>query len=262
MCAILGWSGRAQRGQWRLVHRLLHELFIASVVRGGDASGFAAIDRQGQLLTQKCPVPSTLFASASAAWARLSYPSCVIAHCRAATHGRPDTGDNRSNHPFVNTDGSLAVVVNGVSTNYASVAKEYGLRLTSECDSEVVMRLAAAAEHPVAALETALAALRGGMAAAVLDRQRNVVWLARNESRPLWVFKLANVNGWFFCSTGEIGSKALARVFGQEAQRLLQVLIPVAADHMIGMSSQGQLIAPLDFPSATPPKHEYPLRLA
>src|SRR5436190_662923 len=98
MCAIVGWSGTLKRGQWRQVHRLLTELLIASSCRGTDSTGFATLGGGDGVLVDKRPVPSTVFTATSGAWKRLSKPTCLIAHCRAASHGAPDTGDNRNNH--------------------------------------------------------------------------------------------------------------------------------------------------------------------
>jgi glucosamine 6-phosphate synthetase-like amidotransferase/phosphosugar isomerase protein len=254
MCAITGWAGHLKRGQWNLVHHLLTELFVTSAVRGGDAAGFAAIQPgpKGQrLVTDKRPVPSTLFAATSPAWAKLRSPSCVIAHCRAATHGSPHAPDNMNNHPFVNAKDSLGVVVNGISTNYLDVADEYGLPLRSDCDSEVILRLVEASGHPALGLHTCLRELRGGMAAAVLDAERQMVWLARNESRPLWLLRLGGIEGFFFCSTERIALQALRKVFGRDSQFLLEVLVPLAPKTVTGISSQGHWIAP---PDLSPPE--------
>jgi glucosamine 6-phosphate synthetase-like amidotransferase/phosphosugar isomerase protein len=241
MCAILGFAGRLKRGQWPLVHRLLTDLFVASAVRGTDAAGFAALDSSGRLVTDKAPVASTLFAATSREWNRLRSPSCVIMHCRAATHGSPR--DNKNNHPFLSGDKQHAVVVNGVSNNFLDVADAYSLRLTSDCDSEVIMRLVEASEHPAAGLDDALRDLQGGTAVASLDVEREVIWLARNESRPVWVFKLASVNGTFFCSTREIAFNGLNRSFGRSAQSLFELLIPLSPRTVVGTSADGHLIA-------------------
>jgi len=264
MCAILGFAGHAKRGQWRLVHHLLTELFVASAVRGGDASGFAAIHsgKKGKrLVTDKRAVPSTFFAATSFEWGSLRGPSCVIAHCRAATHGSPHTPGNINNHPFVSDDEKLAAVVNGISSNYLDVADEYGLGLRADCDSEVILRLVEANQHPAVGLDMCLRELKGGMAAAVLDVEREVVWLAHNESRPLWLLRLDGINGCFFCSTETIALIALRRVFGREAQSMLQVLVPVVTQRVTGLSSQGHWVAPLD---VSPPekKSASTLRLA
>ena len=241
MCAIISWAGRTKRGQWRQVHGLLTEMLVASACRGTDATGFAALDRQGRLITDKAPVQSRTFIRVSPSWGRLSYPSCVVAHCRAATHGSPHNGDNRNNHPFTND--RLAVVVNGVAPNYLSVAATHGVRLTSECDSEVVLRLLAGAEDVPEGLRACLRELNGGLAAAVLDSPRRSVWLARNEGRPAWLLRLAGVNGWFACSTREIAEETVRRTYGRPGLRQVEYLAPLAADVPIEMTGTGKVMA-------------------
>ena len=239
MCAIVSWAGKAKRGQWRVIHRLLTELLIVSEVRGTDAAGFAAVDRHGEIVMDKRPLRSRVFASKSVEWNRLFSPSLLVAHCRAATHGSPHTGDNRNNHPFVG-DG-VAVVVNGVARNYREIADDHNLALTTECDSEVVLRLVERHDQPASGLRIALHELSGGIAAAVLDARRRVVWIARDEARPAWMLKLAGLEGTFVCSTQDIAVRALRRTFGSSSSGLVEVLMPLAPNVVIAMSSQGKV---------------------
>jgi glucosamine 6-phosphate synthetase-like amidotransferase/phosphosugar isomerase protein len=230
-----------KRGQWRLVHALLNELMVASASRGTDATGFAALDRRAGFVYEKAPITSPLFAASSRAWNRLYYPSCVVLHARMATHGLPSRNEN--NHPFVDENENVAVVVNGVSGNYRAVANDHKLRLTSQCDSEVVLRLVEAYGHPAVGLDVALRELSGGMAMAVLDREREGVWLARNEDRPLWVFEIAGIDGRFFCSTSTIARTCIARLFGRRFEGVLRSLVPLVAGHVVGVTAAGQMIA-------------------
>ena len=239
MCAIITWVGKAKRGQWPTVHRMLGELLMASSCRGTDATGFAALDGRGRFVVDKQPLASKKFVATSTAWRALSSPSCLVAHCRAATHGSPHTGDNRNNHPFLAPD--LAVVVNGVAPNYRAVASRRGLRLTSECDSEVVMRLVEAAESPADGLAASLLDLDGGMAAAVLDAAAQTVWVARNASRPLWLIRLSGINGTFGCSTREIGEHALHAIYGRGWAERVEMLMPIAPYSITAMTGAGRL---------------------
>jgi glucosamine--fructose-6-phosphate aminotransferase (isomerizing) len=242
MCAIVGWSGKAKRGQWRIVHRLLTELLAASAVRGTDATGFAAIDGKQGFIARKRDVRSPVFVASDAAWNRLSYATCLIAHCRAATHGTPR--NNTNNHPHVG-DG-VAVIVNGIAHNYVEVAEKCGLNLVTECDSEIVLRLVERQDNPAMGLGDALAELRGGMAAAVLDMRRETVWLARDDGRPAWLLKLAGVNGHFFCSTHDIAIRSIERTFGKSGNRLIEMLIPLSPRTVVALSADGRLMASLE----------------
>jgi glucosamine--fructose-6-phosphate aminotransferase (isomerizing) len=242
MCAIVGWSGKAKRGQWRIVHRLLTELLAASAVRGTDATGFAAIDGKQGFIARKRDVRSPVFVASDAAWNRLSYATCLIAHCRAATHGTPR--NNANNHPHVGD--SVAVIVNGIAHNYVEVAEKLGLALNSECDSEIVLRLVERQESPAMGLGDALTELRGGMAAAVLDVRRKAVWLARDDGRPTWLLKLLGIDGSFFCSTHDIASHAIQRTFGKSTHGIVEMLIPLAARTVVRLSSDGRLMAAIE----------------
>lgn len=241
MCAIIGWAGTCKRGQWRQIHNLLTNMLVVSESRGTHASGFAAIDAKRGFVVDKRPVPSRVFVALSTKWRRLSKASCLIAHCRAATHGSPRTGDNRNNHPFAND--SLAIVVNGMAGNFRAVAEQNGLRLHTECDSEVVLRLIENEGNVPQGLSTCLYELSGGLAAAALDVQRRSVWVARNEDRPAWLLRFAGIQGAFVCSTRDIVEESVHRAWGRAGLRLIEHLAPIAADIPIELTSSGIVLA-------------------
>jgi glucosamine 6-phosphate synthetase-like amidotransferase/phosphosugar isomerase protein len=243
MCAIFGYSGKCSPDDWHKVRRLLHELFVASAIRGTDAAGFAAIGSRGSIVTDKEPLPGPLFSATSKLWLTLPPSPCVIGHCRAATHGSPLTGDNRNNHPFVGRAGqaNLAVVVNGVAQNHHDVALHHHLALRTECDSEVVLRLAEAADHPAIGLAVALSELRGGTAAAVLDGRRKTIWVARNAGRPAWLLEVDRLPGRLFASTEAIAVEAHRRAYQGQPKQPIRTLVPIATDVVIGLSAAGPM---------------------
>jgi hypothetical protein len=147
----------------------------------------------------------------------------------------------RTNHPFVGQ--RIAVVVNGITANYREIAEANDLRLDSQCDSEIVLRLVEAQRDVAAGLNDCLAQVEGGMAVVVLDMHRRSVWLARNEARPAWVLRLSGVHGYFACSTREIAEEALCRAFGRCAHHLVELLVPLASGVPVEMSQSGMLIS-------------------
>jgi glucosamine 6-phosphate synthetase-like amidotransferase/phosphosugar isomerase protein len=64
----------------------------------------------------------------------------LIGHTRWATHGSFDDNDNNHPHPFTLKGDDCYLAHNGVIGNYEDIAARRGLRLRTECDSEVLAR--------------------------------------------------------------------------------------------------------------------------
>jgi len=255
ICGIIGYIGFAREGQWGQTHDLLRELFLASEHRGEDATGFVAqtepLDRPlaGKIVVAKQPVPASQFVKGDFAFRQLRHQRCstVIGHVRAATHGSP--ADNRNNHPFVSHDRQMFLVHNGVIANHADLADKYALKLESDCDSEVLLRMVEEARNPAAGLRTCLREVQGSMAVAVYDRQKEIVWLARNRGRPLWITRLWNDRRLLFGSTPEILLAALKRVIGTNVSQQIEMLMPIAEESPLAISAVGRIISPFSGPT-------------
>ncbi len=137
MCGIIGFIGNDQA-----VNYLLDGLTILEN-RGYDSAGLATLGADNSLVLTK-------FASRDTADAILRLRDAAhnhtghhvgIGHTRWATHGaKTDTNA----HPHVDYKQRLAVVHNGVITNYASLKaelKEHGINFLSETDTEVIAQL-------------------------------------------------------------------------------------------------------------------------
>lgn len=83
--------------------------------------------------------------------------------------------------------------------------------------------------------------LRGSMAVVVYDEQRNVLWLARNEGRPLWLLK--RPEGWYFASTRQILEDPKEGLRGDIGLSPADALIPLAAGHVHRLDPCGILQA-------------------
>jgi len=169
MCGLFGFVGLAPD-----VGKLIQIAEATANARGRDAWGVAWVDWRGRLRHHKAAGQLDRRALADAADA-----VALIGHCRLATHGDPRANEN--NHPHACDGGWL--VHNGMLRQHWSTAIEHGLRLTTECDSELLARLIEVAEaddrcEQVSwAIETALG--DSGMPCAVMALWRDQLVIAR-----------------------------------------------------------------------------------
>jgi glucosamine 6-phosphate synthetase-like amidotransferase/phosphosugar isomerase protein len=248
LCGIIGFAGQVPEGMWGQTFDLLKGLYRSSMSRGIDATGFVArtspLDgSNGKIVLSKMPVPADQFIKANHAFRRLGHRRCTmfIGHVRAATHGSPDKPGN--NHPFVSENQNLYLVHNGIISNHTELADYYSLRLTSDCDSEVLLRLIEFFPEPSAGIMECLRKVKGSMAIALLDRKSDWVWLARNSARPLWLARVRNDRRWFFASTDSILTKTFKSVLGSSALHGMEYLAPVPADTALILTPNGNIIA-------------------
>jgi hypothetical protein len=137
MCGIAGYRAF---GNERPTGEELTNLLIESEDRGRDATGVAFIVRD-TLRIVKNGVMATEFVKSNE-WKEVltqnPLPEIMLLHCRQGTGGNP--GDNRNNHPIFNKKG-MALIHNGVITNYKELAKEKKIKLDGEVDSEIILKL-------------------------------------------------------------------------------------------------------------------------
>jgi len=220
MCGVFGRIGDLpagrqaglSRAERALAHRLLVELAAASEERGVDAAGFAALTSRGELIWRRQPGPArALFQGPEFARLRRRHIPLAIGHTRHATKGAPAINGN--NHPHL--AGDWALVHNGHIHDHKAIAAAHGLRLTSECDSEVLVRtLAHYGEHegPVRCL-----GMGGSQSVLALDRRTRRLLAWTNGEMPLVAFRVEGIAGLWWASTAEIAAKALD-VLGLEAR--------------------------------------------
>src|SRR5512136_1241805 len=107
-----------------------------------------------------------------------------IGHTRWATHGRPSQVNA---HPHLDCSGRIAVVHNGVISNYATLRAKLtaeGHRFVSETDTEVMPHLVEKYYQGdlLAAVEAALAEVEGSYAFIVMAADKPELVVARRDS--------------------------------------------------------------------------------
>jgi glutamine---fructose-6-phosphate transaminase (isomerizing) len=127
MCGIFGFFGAAGAVPDM---KLLRKLAIITEQRGDHAYGLAW-EAAGKIKVFKRPGPIT---DNLLDLEMVRKSSMMIGHCRWATHGSVE--DNNNNHPHQAGRGWYAH--NGVVRNYLSLTCRFGLKLRTECDSEVI----------------------------------------------------------------------------------------------------------------------------
>jgi len=123
-----------------------------------------------------------------------------IAHTRWATHGVPS---NRNSHPHRNSEGSIAVVHNGIIENYLDLRRELedkGYVFTSETDTEVLPNLIADCFHGdlLDAVWAARERLRGSYAAVCMSQDDPDKLIGIRQDSPMIVGM--GKNGNYFAS--------------------------------------------------------------
>jgi glucosamine 6-phosphate synthetase-like amidotransferase/phosphosugar isomerase protein len=118
----------------------------SQVHRGHHAFGLAWMNEDRQIFSFKRPGSVV---SHPEDVARGEGAIGLIGHTRWATHGDACRNDNNHPHPFRWQREACFLVHNGVIGNYESIAEERGLRLYTECDSEVLARHVEAGEGSI-----------------------------------------------------------------------------------------------------------------
>ena len=132
MCGIVGYVGP------RVATPLLLEGLKRLEYRGYDSAGVAVMNGKG---VETRRAPGKILKLEQALNASPLTGTLGIAHTRWATHGAPT---ERNAHPHLSTDGTIAVVHNGIIENATAIRARLegsGYVFTSETDTEVLAHL-------------------------------------------------------------------------------------------------------------------------
>ncbi len=136
MCGIVGYVG--QRDALDIVIEALRRMEY----RGYDSAGVAILDGHGHTAIEKKAGRLENLDKQIATVGRQSLAGNTgMGHTRWATHGQPT---DRNAHPHVSSDGSIAVVHNGIIENYAVLRtelEESGVEFSSDTDTETAVHL-------------------------------------------------------------------------------------------------------------------------
>lgn len=128
MCGIFGYVSKNKEP---VNLATLRQIAAETMTRGPHAWGLAWVAKNGLIKSYK---QQGRIVDSLALLSMLEGSHMLIGHCRWATHGSPEL--NANNHPH--DAGDAWVVHNGVIHDYYEIAQEHGLKLKTQCDSEVL----------------------------------------------------------------------------------------------------------------------------
>ncbi len=172
MCGIVGYVGNKNAQQ------ILFSSLAKLEYRGYDSSGIA-IRGSGIMVNKDCVRVNQLEAKSINLQGSIG-----IGHTRWATHGNPSA---LNSHPHLDCTGCIAVVHNGVISNYQSLREMLigeGHHFTSETDTEVIPHLIEKYYHGnlEEAVDMAIRWLDGSYAMAVISQDEPKIVVARKDS--------------------------------------------------------------------------------
>jgi glutamine phosphoribosylpyrophosphate amidotransferase len=190
MCGIVG---AYLEGPTQQQIDTLKRLFVESKVRGRHATGYSTF-QGSQLITRVAPVSAEVFVESYFAEVQPGDHKLQL-----IGHTRYSTSDLRYNQP-IHIFHDFAIAHNGViDQRPPSYWEEYGYKLSTTNDSELLYHCAHAGKKPLEEFPEA------SMAVCELRVQEGIAWY-RNGKRPLYHAKVHN--GWFICSTADIALRA------------------------------------------------------
>jgi glucosamine--fructose-6-phosphate aminotransferase (isomerizing) len=181
MCGIVGYIGSKEANDVLLTGLKRLEY------RGYDSAGLAIIGERGlQVEKQEGKVDDLR----GALDGQSMEGSLGIGHTRWATHGAPN---DENAHPHVSSDGSFALVHNGIIENHSAIKKqlqEKGYTFQSETDTEVLVYLIEEVKRETnlslpEAVRQALTQVVGAYGIAVVSRDDPDLLLAARKGSPL-----------------------------------------------------------------------------
>ncbi len=147
MCGLFGFAKLDKRNTPSV--RRLVRLGLEMDSRGGHAAGVCIPSKHlGSVEYWRDPMTAGDLLPQIANEIAAASPMFAIGHTRFATHGDSTNADNLHPHPYSRHDGAGVIAHNGVLWNHEMTARQYGVDLIGECDSELFARLIEADPDP------------------------------------------------------------------------------------------------------------------
>ena len=181
MCGIVGYFGNNN------VEKTLISKLKLLEYRGYDSSGIAVKNGNKLFITKAVGEIKNLESIITP----VKGAKLGIAHTRWATHGKPS---EENAHPHVSEDSDWAIVHNGIIENYEELKANlqgFGYTFYSATDTEIVAKLLEHYRKKIdinknhEALIRACAKLEGSYALAVINKNQDKIYFAKNKS-PLY----------------------------------------------------------------------------
>lgn len=210
MCGIGGFVVQADTYKRQLLDRMLDELLLRLDHRGGDATGFVAINSRGFHFAQKAATKASEFCRH-----RLGVPEgtlSVLAHTRYATQGRAAWPEN--NHPVKYRH--VYVVHNGWVQNDDELFRVRKALRYGQVDTEAIAMLLA--ENGWKKVPKSLEQIEGAYAIAALNIHKpGEVVVARGNAMPVHVLVRDKIVVW--ASTPYAIEQAWKEAFGKSPKK-------------------------------------------
>ena len=193
MCGIVGYIGT----------QAATDILIAGLerleYRGYDSAGVATV---GENKINCVKAKGKLFNLRAKVEQEENKAQLGIGHTRWATHGKPE---EHNAHPHLDSNGTLAVVQNGIIENYLELKEELiskGIEFRSETDTEVIPHLISIFLHSstslMEAIQKTISRLEGAFAIGVIHQDNPYELIVARQQAPL---VLGFGQGEFYCAS-------------------------------------------------------------
>ena len=185
MCGLLGLVIKSSSGANNMEMNCFRDLLYMDALRGMDSTGVASFHSNGDMRGLKEATSALDFMTEKkySDWEKecLKNGKAMLGHNRKRTVGK--TSDATA-HPFPLHDGRYLFMHNGTLRNHEKIAK-------TEVDSEALGLLLTECEGDKEKLEAALAQVEGAYACLWIDQEKEVMYMLRNDERPMYIGETA-----------------------------------------------------------------------